>query len=161
MKALVLYFTRTGNTKLIAEAVAETLRADVEAFDDGTDYSGVLGFLKGGKDAFTGRTTDLSPLRHSPDDYDLVVIGQPVWAARPVPAVNALAARHPMNGRPLALFVTYDGMGDLGCLERTAQLFAQARVGARISFLQVGRDRADSVRRAKEWARELAGAPRG
>jgi flavodoxin len=156
MKALVLYYSRTGNTKRIAEAVAETLKADLEPLVDPSSYDGAVGFVKGGRDAMTGRVAEIAPLKHDPAQYDLVVIGQPVWAARPVPAVNGLARAHDLKGRKLALFVTFDGAGDKGCLERTAALFPDVTGAARISFLKVGKNRDAAAARAAAWATQLA-----
>ena len=118
MKILVLYYSRSGNTKAVAEALAAALGGASEALEDNADYTGAAGYLRAGRDALVGRTAVINPLRHKPADYDVVLLGQPVWGARPVPAVNCFLAAQPLTGKKVALFVTYDGGGAKGCLER-------------------------------------------
>ena len=45
MKVLVVYYSRTGNTKFVAEAIAQSLEADIEEIKDGKNRMGVFGFL--------------------------------------------------------------------------------------------------------------------
>lgn len=155
MKTLVLFYTRTGNTEAIARAIADTLQADVEALADPEDYSGALGYMRGGRDALAGRVADIAPLQHNPASYERLVIGQPVWAARPVPAVSGLAKRHALNQQALALFVTFDGGGAEGCLHRTAERFPGARLAGQASFKRVGRHRDQCLAEARAWAKTL------
>jgi flavodoxin len=83
MKACVLYISRTGNTKRLAEAISELLKAPV--FD----------------------------LAHAPEpsvvnDFDLLVIGTPVMGLRPAPEVQAFVKRLPeCTGKKAILFCTY------------------------------------------------------
>lgn len=167
MKTLVLYYTRTGRTQYLAQAMAEVLAADCEPLNDTQDYSGLWGFLSGGRDALRGKVATLKPVQAVMARYDLIVIGQPVWAAQPVPAVRALLdTTDAFAHKPVALFVTYDGSGDQACLDRTAALLPRARIIARKSFLRVGRHPAENESRARAWAHELpalisASAPAG
>jgi flavodoxin len=156
MKTLVLYYTRTGSTKLIAETVAAALQADIEALDDPTPYAGATGYLKAGGDALTGRVNEIRKLAHDPAAYDLIVIGQPVWAARPVPAFNGFVKSYSLKGKKIALFVTLDGMGDKGCLKRSSESLAGNEIVAQTSFLRVAKNKDASVARAQAWAQELA-----
>lgn len=156
MKTLVLYYSRTGNTARVAEAIAAELGADLEALQDPTHYAGALGFLKASRDALTGGVAALAPLEHDPAGYDLVIVGQPVWANRPTPAVNALAEMPGFHGRRVALFATYDGSGARGCLLATSRRFTNTRVVSHQSFLRVGRNPAKNLAKAREWARTLA-----
>ncbi len=155
MKTLILFYTRSGNTEAIARAVAETLQADVEALSDPVSYAGALGYMLGGRDALKGRVADIAALQHDPAGYERIVIGQPVWAARPVPAVNGLAKRYPLARQALALFATFDGGGATGCLNRTAALFPDARPAGQASFQRVGSQRERGLAEARAWAKTL------
>ena len=155
MKTLVLYYSRSGNTKAVAETIAATLKADIEDIVCGTDYSGALGFMKGGRDAMTGESAPIQPLTHNPSNYDLVVLCQPVWAFAPVPPVNTLTATGVFNGRKVALAATYVGSGAERCLDKTAARMPGAVVVARASFLRIGQNREENLRKAAAWAEEL------
>jgi flavodoxin len=154
-RSIVYYYSRTGNTKRIAEAVAQTLGADLEALRDTFDYSGVTGFFRGGRDAFRRREHEPTPLAHDPAPYDLVVIGQPVWAGRPVPVVNGFLKRRSLAGKRVALFVTFDGAGDVKCLDGTQALLTGARSVSRTSFREVGKHPEQRTDDARRWAASL------
>jgi flavodoxin len=83
MKACVLYISLTGNTKRLAEAISELLKAPV--FD----------------------------IAHAPEpsvvnDFDLLVIGTPVMGLRPTPEVQSFVKRLPeCTGKKTILFCTY------------------------------------------------------
>ncbi len=154
-RVLVLYYSRTGNTEAVAKAMADELKADVEVLGDPVSYAGPLGYVLGGRDALKGRVAEIDALPKNPADYDLIVIGQPVWAGRPVPAVNGFAKRYSLKDKTVALFVTFDGGGDTGCLTRTAALFPGARLSATRSFLRVRRNRVRCEADARAWAKTL------
>ena len=155
MKTLVLYYSRSGNTRAIAEAVAAALQADLEELKGTGDYSGVLGFARAGRDVLAKRHGTLPPLQHKPAEYDLIVVGQPVWAARPVPAVSALLSTANLAGKKVALFVTFDGGGDAGCLAKTTAMLASSQVVSQSSYCKVGANRAARIQQAQQWAKTL------
>ena len=51
MKCLVVYYTRTGKTKVVAEKVSAELGADIEEIVDLKKREGKLGWIAGGRDA--------------------------------------------------------------------------------------------------------------
>ena len=154
-KSIVYYYSRTGNTKRIAEQIAVTLGGDIEALQDAVEYSGAVGFFKAGRDAFRSAVHEIAPLAHPPAAYDLVIVGQPVWAARPVPAVNGLLGNYDLSGRKVALFVTFDGGGDAHCLEATEAHLKAGQVVAKASFLKVGKKPEENLKKAQQWAESL------
>ena len=81
MKTLIVYYSRTNVTKGIAEKLQKELDCDIEEITDDGKYNGKLGFLKGGMNASMGRSSDINPITKNPADYDLVIIGTPVWAS--------------------------------------------------------------------------------
>jgi hypothetical protein len=79
-RVLVAYYSRSGNTKRLARAVASALAADVEEIHDPTDRAGLLGFLRSGVEAYARVLAGVEHPRRDPADYDVVVVGSPVWA---------------------------------------------------------------------------------
>lgn len=80
MKTIVLYYSRTGVTDKAAKRIAKDLNADIEEIKDKTKRSGAIGYIRSGRDASLGKRTDLHPLKSIIADYDLVVLGTPIWA---------------------------------------------------------------------------------
>ena len=106
MKALVVYYSRTGNTRAAAKEIASALNADVEELDDGVDRKGLIGWLKAGRDGMKKAKVKLKPLKHNPAEYDLIVVGSPVWGGNITPAVRTFLAENNLAGKKVALFCT-------------------------------------------------------
>lgn len=82
MKSLVAYYSRTNITKKLAEDIASKTGADIEEIIPKVNYSGKLGYARGIKDGASGKIVDLESLKYSPEDYDVVYVGGPVWAGK-------------------------------------------------------------------------------
>jgi len=87
-KVLVVYYSKTGNTERVAKDVASALHADIEKLVDTKNRNGFWAFFASGRDAMKKRKTELGPLEKDPADYDLVVLGTPVWAGNITPAIR-------------------------------------------------------------------------
>jgi flavodoxin len=106
MKTLVVYYTRTGNSKFAAETVAAELGADVEEVVDLKNRKGRFAFLPAGRDAMQGKLTEIAETKRNPLDYDLIVIVQPVWAGSPTPAIRTYLKKNDLSGKKVAIFFT-------------------------------------------------------
>ena len=93
-KMLVAYYSRSGKTKIVAKKIAEKLGADCEEIIDKTNYKGIFGFIKGGYTAAKHKSTNIEPLKHNPEQYDLVVLCSPMWAGNIAPALVALCDKY-------------------------------------------------------------------
>lgn len=113
MKCLVVYYSRTGNTKVIAEALATTFTADIEELQDQKDRSGIWQFLVSCVDAILKKPTTIKANKFNPADYDLIVIGTPVWASTMSCAVRTWLEMHSANLKQVAFFATMGSSGDV------------------------------------------------
>jgi len=120
MNALVVYYSRTGVTKKVAEHLAELLNADVEEIVDLKDRKGPIGYVIAGKDASTKSLTNIRMLEKKPSRYDMIIIGSPVWAWALTPAIRSFVHQNKpfLKGKRFAFFCTMGGNGD-------TQLFQQ------------------------------------
>ena len=123
MKILIAYYSRTGNTRRVAEALAEVLRSGqepgvevvLEEIIDRKSRKGLMGFLGGGLDATFKSATDIEPPGNNPGDFDLVVVGTPVWAWTAAPAALTYCRRRCRGAaRRAAFFCTMGSSGDRG-----------------------------------------------
>ena len=85
---LVLYYSRTGSTKKIAEELSGLLDADLEEVIDLKKRNGFTGFMRAGMDALLKRHTSINKISSRLGSYKLVVIGTPVWAGTMAPAIR-------------------------------------------------------------------------
>jgi flavodoxin len=125
MKALVVYYSRSGVTKKVGEAIAAALKCDAEEIVDTRDRSGALGYANAGKDAMFKRMTDIKPLQHNPAQYNVVIIGTPVWAWTMTPAVRTLITNYKPHLKNVAFFCTQGGSGNEGTFQAMDRLCDQ------------------------------------
>ena len=81
---LCIYYSRSGKTRQAMEAVAADLEAELVELTDGVDRKGNLRAVAACFDAVRKATRPLEPFQTAKpiDQYDLVIIGTPVWAGR-------------------------------------------------------------------------------
>jgi len=103
-KALVVYYSRTGNTKAIAETIREVLGGDIQEIKDMKDRSGFFGFIGGMIDSRKHPITEISPMQVNIKDYDLLVIGSPGWGVKLTPAINTFITNTDFTGKKVVLF---------------------------------------------------------
>ena len=91
MNTVVLYFSRTGNSKRVAENIAQRLGSQIACITDEESWKGPAGFAKGAKYAATWETTQptVTP-KVDFSEYNQIVIVSPVWAGNPAPSVYSL-----------------------------------------------------------------------
>lgn len=110
-KILVVYYSRTGTTRKLAQDIAIALSCDIEEIIDEKDRSGIKGFMSGGRDAMRRELTRIKPIEKNPSNYDIVVIGTPVWAANMTPAIRTYIKQNKENFKNVAFFCTTGGTG--------------------------------------------------
>lgn len=109
MKTLVVYYSRSGNTSKIAHEIADSLECDVEEIKDTKKRSGIIGWLKSANDARKQSLTTIEPIRFESSQYDLLIIGTPIWAGHVSTPVRTYIHQHQANFNNVAFFCTAGG----------------------------------------------------
>lgn len=104
MKILVVFYSRTGNTRRVGEEIAKNLNADIDEIIDKKKRSGIIGWLRCVKDAFFKKLTEIENKKR-PEEYDIAIIGTPVWAGTIPPAIRTYLSQNKFN--KTAFFCTY------------------------------------------------------
>ena len=109
LKILVVYYSKTGHTRKIAQDIAKQMEADLDEITDQKKRTGLLGFVFGGRDALTGKETRISKIGKNPAEYDLVILGSPIWAGNITPAVRTYINQYGDSIRSTAFFFSSSG----------------------------------------------------
>lgn len=109
MRLLIVHYSRTGHTRAVAGEIASRLSADVEEIEDSRSRRGLLGYLRSGREAYRKQVIEIRPPRKDPADYDLVVVGSPVWAGHVASPVRAYLSGGVRRFGHVAAFVTQGG----------------------------------------------------
>lgn len=112
MKTLVVYYSRTGVTRTVAQALAGQLQADIEELRDHKARTGPWGWITACMDAMCKRPTEIDPPVKDPAAYDLVLVGTPVWAYTMAPAVRTYLSQRGRAIKRAAWFCTMGSSGD-------------------------------------------------
>ena len=123
MKTLVVFYSRSGTTKRVAQEVAKALNADIDELIDKKSRKGILGFLRAGYDATRGKTTEIE-FEKDPYDYDLVIVGTPIWNGRVTPAIRTYLLWNREKIKNAAFFSTCVGRPGK-CLEQMEELWGK------------------------------------
>ncbi len=112
MKILVIYYSRTGKTKIAAQQIAKELNCEIEEIIDFKNRQGVLGYLLAGREAMFKKLTNIKKIEKELSDYDLIIIGTPIWAFDMSVAVRTFVASYKNHFKKLAFFCVMGGLGD-------------------------------------------------
>ena len=109
-ETLVLYYTRTGTNKIIAEYVqSQVPGAQIAEIKTQDDRSGILGFITCSFDQWFDRDADINELPINTEDYNNVIICSPIWMQNLSSPARTFIKQSNLKGKSLYLFVTYGG----------------------------------------------------
>lgn len=113
MKALIVYYSMSGNTEYAAGRMAERLGADLLRLEPVKEYpdSGFRKFFWGGKSAVMAEKPALKPYRFEADGYDTVIFGFPVWAGNIAPPIRTFISENEMKASKYTAFACQSGSG--------------------------------------------------
>ena len=157
-RVLIVFHSRSGATAAVARQLAGMLEADLDEVVAIRPLLGRLGFARCLIQSFRRERPDIATAR-DPADYDLVIIGSPVWAGRLAAPMRTYLTRHADRLPTLAAFCT-SGSGSSG------ELFGEIRslIGrAPRTSLSLSRDEVMGGQVAGDlaiWARDLNVAAR-
>lgn len=149
MKILLTYYSRSGTTKKIAEEIQGILNCDMEEIISKKKRGGIMGFMISGKEGSQGTPAAIKPLAKSSEDYDLVIVGTPVWAGNVSSPVRQYLMDNVGKIRKVAFFCTMGGEDSTKVfseMEKVCQIKPIATVGisvkeiAKKSYLEKEKD---------------------
>ena len=106
MERIILYYSDSGKTKVVAETLALNLRCDICQIKDMKKRDGIRSRLGSTIDAFRESKTEIYPPTLDLEEYGTVYIGTPIWANNPTPAIITLIDSCDLRGKDIILFTT-------------------------------------------------------
>lgn len=129
-KTLVLYYSLTGNTKMVAEEFANRLGADIEEIVcvDPYDTNFIACIERCKKEREAGTVIDIEPVKADLSKYDVIFIGYPVWFGTYAPPIATFLANNDLSGKSIVPFCTFGSGG----LESSIKDMTTAQPNAKI-----------------------------
>jgi len=124
MRALIAYYTRSGNTEKVGRTIGDILtsygvKVDYEKIRPLKQYN----YFKSGLMAFLRREVPILNTNLDVREYDIVIIGTPVWVSNPAPPVNSyLSDVEGTHGKKIAVFATMVAAGGKKVIRRISDI---------------------------------------
>ena len=135
-KILVVFFSRTGTTRGVAEGIARATGADLEELREARSRLGILGWLRSGYEGTYRRPSEPLALQHELGEYDIVFIGSPTWSRSLSSPVRGFLEKYRTALPRVALFATCAGRGADEVLTQMASLLDQPAL-AKLALLEL------------------------
>lgn len=144
-KTLVVYFSCTATTKLVAEYVTEILGADIYEIVPENPYTEAdLAYYTNGRADQEQNDPDARPaisgVVENMDEYDTIILGYPIWHGQAPRIISTFLESYDFSGKTIIPFCTSHSSGigssasNLHALcSKTAQWMDGRRFGAGVS----------------------------
>lgn len=111
MKKLVVFYSYTGHTKMIAENIQRKLNCDILEIKPvkpySTDYRTVVDEEQNNSSA--GKTPDIQKIDKNINEYDEIIIGTPVWWYTIAPVIRTFLIQNDLSNKTIKPFATNAG----------------------------------------------------
>jgi flavodoxin len=125
-RILVVYYSRSGTTRRIAEALSAALESSIEEVLETRDRTGAFGYWRSLVEARIKRAADILPARNDPSAFNLVVIGTPVWAWSVSSPIRAYLSANKQRLPDVAFFCTMGGRGSAAAFAQMQDIAGKA-----------------------------------
>lgn len=109
MKTLIVYYSRTGTTKKVAQRLSQEVESESEEIIDHKKRAGLWGLIGAGFDAALKKKAKIDLLNQDPAGYDLVIVGTPIWAGLMAPAARTFLSDNRGKIKKIAFLATMGG----------------------------------------------------
>ena len=111
MKKLVVFYSYTGHTKMIAESIQRKLNCDILEIKPvkpySTDYQTVVDEEQ--NNSSVGKTPDIQKIDKNLNDYDEIIVGTPVWWYTIAPVIRTFLTQNDLSNKTIKPFATNAG----------------------------------------------------
>lgn len=154
-RTLVAWFSRSGNTQVIAGQIARSLQADrfeiLPARPYPDDYFETVEQAQQERDI--GFEPPLSAFVEGIDGYESLYLGFPIWGMTAPSVVRSFLSAHNLAGKTIVPFITHGGYGLGDSLEVVARHAPQARL---VEGLAMERPQErQTIERVTQWLEQL------
>jgi flavodoxin len=109
MKAIVVYYSRTGTCRKVSETISNLMNADNEEIYEMKNREGAINYIIGGYDAVRRNETNIKVMTKDPAHYDNIIICSPVWAGKMTPAIRTYVNKYKNSFKKVALIAISGG----------------------------------------------------
>ena len=156
MKTVVVFYSYDGNCKFVSRQISGQLRADVVQIEPVNEKkrSKIAMLFRGVGQVMFNRKPALKPYVFDPAGYDLIILGTPVWAGSPSPALKSFLSQTKFSGKKTALFVCHGG-GPGKAMDKLKNELKDNTIVSQISLQDPVKDTEKAKELIGEWVKTL------
>ncbi len=155
-KNLVVYYSYEGSTRVIAETIASVLDADLLECRPIKDISskGFMKYVWGGRQVIFKKRPQLETFEKNPTDYEMIIIGTPVWKFDYAPAIRSFLSQVNLTNKKIGVFCCHEGVKGR-TLDHLKEDLSNNTIIGESDFLNVKKNKEENIAQAKKWAMTL------
>lgn len=168
-KVLIVYLSRTRNTKTIAEIIHQQVKGDLVALELKNpypeNYQQIVAQVA--KENEQGILPPLSTRIENIEKYDVVFLGFPTWGMQLPPPMKSFLTQNKFKGKIIVPFNTNAGYGIGSSFEKVKELIPESKLlegftlkgGIErdgILFVMEGEKKIEAERKVKEWLNKIS-----
>jgi len=161
MKTLVVYYSLEGHTEIVAKLLSEELGADLLKLELLRPFpnKGFKKYFWCGKSSVFREKPALRTKMPDLNQYDLIVIGTPIWAGNCASPINSLIDivrnDYALAGKKIGLLVTNGGGSIKKCVKQIEKTLNGCIFLKPLHFINPSKEqREEIVSRIKTWINE-------
>ena len=157
MKTAVVFYSYDGNCALVANLLKSAAGADLYELRPLNEKkrAGFAKYFWGGAQVVFGKRPVLKPLDADLNAYDMLILGTPVWAGSPSPAMISFLAERKITGKKIAFYCSFNGNSGKTFEKLRTLLPGNSIVGEIGLKSPAGTESAALKAQIEEWAKNI------
>ena len=167
-KVLIVYLSRTNNTKTIAEIIQKNVGGTLVALELEKPYpeNYMATVQQVVRENETGYLPPLKTKIDSIQNYDMVFVGFPTWGMKLPPPIKSFLKQYDLSGKTIVPFNTNDGYGIGSSFETVEELCPNSKMLEGFTtrggvdrdgkaFLMKDENRKEAETKVKKWLQKI------
>lgn len=157
MKSIIVYYSLDGNVKLLSETISSEIGADLLPLKLKKEIKSdsFMKYFWGGKQVVMKEIPELEPVDFNPENYDLIILGTPVWAANYTPALRSFLEKFDLSGKKIALFCSHEGGSGLTITNLKNKLRTSQIISTTDFLAPLKKVKEVALEKARSWSKTL------
>jgi flavodoxin len=156
-KSIVIYYSYEGNTRFIAQTIANEIHADILELKPKKEMKskGFMKYVWGGKSVVLKQKPELESYQFNLENYHLIILGTPVWSFTFSPAMRTFFSEVTIKNKKVAVFCCHEG-GMRNTLENMINEVPNNSIVGKNDFNHpLVKNKSDNEKKAILWAQDL------
>lgn len=158
MKSIIVYYSLDGNVKLLSETIAQEIGAELLPLKlkKAIKADSFMKYFWGGKQVIMKEVPELEEFNFVSNDYDLIILGTPVWAGSYTPALRSFLEQVDLNGKKVALFCSHEGGSGLTITNLKNKLRNSQVISSTDFLAPLKKGKEAALLKARSWSKTLS-----